>query len=114
VLRLDPEPVPDRRLAGVHGRSSVDPAGAPAAPSGVAHQSTWAMEPEAPRQRGVPGGQEADRDRFPLEPLDGPAVEEEADRSSARPVGGRSSSGGHRQRRWKVGELSMHTRLDSR
>ena len=115
VLAARDQTLADRHAARSDARHAVDLALAPAAPAGRAHQPARSMEAEAARQRQPVGGQEAHRERLALDALVGVPVEGEPDEPLA--------PGRHRpgrlvepapQRRWKVGELSMQTRFDSR
>ena len=118
VLAPRHQPVADGDLARPDARPAIDLAFAPAALAGAAHQPARPVEAEAAGQDRSVGSQQRDRERLALERLERLAVECDADPA---PCGG-SAPGPHGkagdappcQRMWKVGQLSMQTRLDSR
>jgi len=79
MLAAGDEAVAHRDLARADARSPVDLALAPAALTGVAHQTARPMEPEAPRQDGPARREERYGKRLALGRLDRPAIDVDAD-----------------------------------
>ena len=79
MLAAGDEAVSHGDLARADARSPVDLALAPAALTGVAHQTARPMEPEAPRQDGPARREERYGKRLALGRLDRPAIDVDAD-----------------------------------